>query len=155
MSLIQFHLSKKEINTQSNCFSTTPLPNYNKITTHIVYKSHNFGLCSLGEHTFWTLDMMMRRQPSSGIQPFNSPFWGLCILSMKQHQLFLSPDCHTFDLFLNLYNTVDSHYYVDSLLRYICYYVGNLKHKTISYINLYKIFPLLLCPKMQNPSITM
>ena len=104
MSLIQLHLSKKEINTQSNCLSTTPLPNYNKITTHIVYKSpHNFGLCSLGEHTFWTLDMMMRRQPSSGIQPFYSPFWGLCILSMKQHQLFLSPDCHTFDLFLNLY----------------------------------------------------
>ena len=34
--------------------------------------------------------------------------------------------------------TVDSHYYVDRLLRYIGYYVENSKHQTISYINLYK-----------------
>ena len=37
--------------------------------------------------------------------------------------------------------TVDSRYYVDGLLRYIGYYVGNSKHKTVSYINLYKMFP--------------
>ena len=51
--------------------------------------------------------------------------------------------------------TVDSRYYVDGLLRYIGYYIGNSKHKTISYINLYKMFPLLHCPKMPNPGITL
>ena len=54
-----------------------------------------------------------------------------------------------------LLTTVDSRYYVDRLLRYIGYYVGNSKHQTIFYINLYKLFPLLRCPKMQNPGITM
>ena len=47
--------------------------------------------------------------------------------------------------------TVDSHYYVDRLLCYISYYIGNTKHQTISHINLYKLFPLLCCPKMLNP----
>ena len=51
--------------------------------------------------------------------------------------------------------TVNSLYYVDSLLHYIGYYIGNSKHKTISYINLYKIFPLLRCPKMLNPGSAM
>ena len=53
------------------------------------------------------------------------------------------------------YRTVDSRYYVDRLLRYIGYYIGNSKHQTISYISLYKLFPLLRCPKMPNPGIRM
>lgn len=40
------------------------------------------------------------------------------------------------------YNTVDYCYYVDRLLRYICYYITNSKHQTIYYINPYKLFPL-------------
>ena len=32
------------------------------------------------------------------------------------------------------YNTVDYCYYVDRLLRYICYYITNSKHQTIYYI---------------------
>ena len=38
--------------------------------------------------------------------------------------------------------TVDSRYNVDRLLCYIGYYFGNSKHKTISYVNPYKMFPL-------------
>ena len=52
-----------------------------------------------------------------------------------------------------LLHTVDSRYYVDGLLRYFGYYVGNSKHQTISYINLYKL--LLHCSKMPKPGITM
>ena len=51
--------------------------------------------------------------------------------------------------------TVESGYYMDRLLRYISYYIGNSKHQTISYINLYKLLPLLRCPKMLNRIITM
>ena len=38
---------------------------------------------------------------------------------------------------------MDSCYYVESLLRYIDYYIGNSKHQTISYINLYKLLQVV------------
>ena len=45
--------------------------------------------------------------------------------------------------------TVDSRYYVDRF-RFIGYYVGNSKTKPLC-----KLFPLLRCPKMPNPGITL
>ena len=51
--------------------------------------------------------------------------------------------------------SVDSYHYVEGLLHLIDYYVVNSKHITISYINLYKIFPLLRHRKTLNPGITL
>ena len=50
---------------------------------------------------------------------------------------------------------MDSRYYVDPLLHYIGYYVGNSKHQTISYMNLYKLFLSFRCQKKLNPGIMM
>ena len=81
-------------------------------------------------------------------------FMNIIMKTLKQctHDLTSERNTHIYSLRRKL-NTVNSRYYVYPLLRYIGYYVGNSKHKTISYLNLYKMFPLLHCPKMSIPSI--
>ena len=62
---------------------------------------------------------------------------GAMYLFKVYHFIFDAYDNYVIHILHMKFSTVDSCYYVDCLLRYIGYYVGNSKRQTISYINHY------------------